>query len=266
VLGPRDALPAPLPPVDEADPVLWKERHAGRVWLVPVFDQPVRLLGALLTLVAVALFATGAFLLVQRAARALDVDEASLLARRGAGPHDSAGSMLLATGVLAGALYLLPLAIGVSGCVAGERFRGTLDPLLATPIGRWRVLRSKVRAHAERGLGFAGTAAAALGAAFGADGGTWVGLAAVAWFAGGVGLVIGLGAWLSVRCAAPARGFLFALPAVVAVVALPVFLWKFTNWEQTARSAGLLAWGAAAFALAAMVLWWRAGTELNRGG
>jgi ABC-type transport system involved in multi-copper enzyme maturation permease subunit len=266
VLAPLDADRAPLPPVDDADPVLWKERHAGRAPLIPVFDQPVRLLGALATLVTVALFATGAFLLVERTVRAMDPDEAERLLRLGPGPPDSAGRMLLAAGVFAGALYLLPLAAGVTGCVAGERFRGTLDPLMATPVGRRRVLRSKVRAHAERGLGFAGAAAAALGAGFGADGGTRLGLAAVAWFAAGVGLVIGLGAWLSVRCALPVRGFLFAVPAVVAVVVLPVFVWQFTDWEDAARSAELLAWGAAAFALAAVVLWWRAGAELERGG
>jgi ABC-type transport system involved in multi-copper enzyme maturation permease subunit len=265
VLAPRDP-DRPLPPVDDADPVLWKERHTGRAPLVPVLDQPVRILGALATLVTVALFATGGFLLVQRTVRAMDPDEAGRLLRRGPGPPDSAGSMLLAAGVFAGALYILPLAVGVTGCVAGERFRGTLDPLLATPADRRRALWSKVRAHAERGLGFAGAAAAALGAGFGADGGTRLGLAAVAWLAGGVALVAALGAWLSVRCALPVRAFLFAVPALVAVVVLPVFVWRFTNWQDAARSAGLLAWGGGAFALTAVVLWWRAGVELERGG
>ncbi len=245
--GPPETEPAPLPPVDEADPVLWKERHAGRTSPLQMPDRPVRLLGGMFTLLAVALFAAGGFQLVQRAVRALDPYEAERLLQRGGEPPDAAASMLVAAGVFAAGLYLLPLAVGVTGSVAGERFRGTLDSLLTTTLGRRKMLWSKLRAHAERGLVFAGGAAAALGAGFSADGGAWFGLAAVAAFASGVGLVIGLGAWLSVRCATPVQAFRLCMPAVVAVVGLPVLAWNITDWQDTTRPTELLAWTAGGF-------------------
>ena len=256
----------PLPPIDDADPVLWKERHAGRTSPLPVFDQPVRLLGGLATLVAITLFVTGGFVLLQRVARALDPQEATELLRRGLQPPDAAGSLLVTAGILASGLYLLPLAVGVTGVVAGERFRATLDSLLATPMSRRRMLRSKVRAHAERGLAFAGGAAIALGAGFGADGGTRLGLAALAALAAGTGLVVALAAWLSVRCPTPVLALRLCMPAVVIVVGLPIVVWYLIDWENLAPAVRLLTWTAAAFALAAAILWWRAGAAGERGG
>jgi ABC-type transport system involved in multi-copper enzyme maturation permease subunit len=266
VLGPRDADPPPLPPLDAADPVLWKERHSGRVPPVPVLDRPLRILGAVVTVVAVALFVGGGWLVLQRAMRALDPAEAARYARSDSAARETGSRLLVAAGVLASGLYLLPLAVGVTGCVASERFRGTLDSLLTTTLGRKKMLRSKARAHAERGLVFAGGAAAALGAGFGVDGGTRFGLAALAAFAAGVGLVVGLGAWLSVRCATPVRAFRMCLPAVVAVVGLPVIAANLKGLENAPDPMGVLAWSAAAFAVAGAVCWWRAGVELERGG
>lgn len=253
--------PPPLPPLDDTDPVLWKERHAGRTPLLPVLDKPVRVLGAVAAVLAVALFVGGGWVLVKRAALAFDPVEAERMLDR----PDGGGALLVAAGVVASALYLLPLAAGVTGCVAGERFRGTLDPLLTTPLSRWRLLWSKVRAHAERGLVFAGGAAAALGAGFGADVGVRTGLAAVAGFAGGVALVVGVGSWLSVRSPAPVRAFRLCVPVLLAVVGLPVLAWHLPAGEGVPRAAEVLAWGAVASAAAGAALWWRAGAELNRG-
>jgi ABC-type transport system involved in multi-copper enzyme maturation permease subunit len=265
VLGDADEEPTPLPPLADADPVLWKERHAGRTSPAPVLDRPVRILGKVVAVAAFALFAAGGFTLVERAVRVLDPAEAERLLSRGP-PPDNAGWVLAAAGVLASGLYLVPLAVGATGCVAGERSRGTLDALLLTAVGRRGVVWSKVRAHAERGLVFAGVAAAALGAGFGADSGAKLGLAAVAAFAGGVALVAGLGAWLSVRCATPARAFRLCLPAVVAVIGLPVVVWNVAAWDRPTRPAEVLAYTAAAFAALGLALGWRAGAELGKGG
>lgn len=265
VFGPSDPEPPPLPPVHDADPVLWKERHAGRTPPLPVLDRPARLFGALVAVVAVALFVGGGWLLVERALRTLDPAEAMRVVSRG---HDAgvwAGVLLVAAGLLAAGLYLLPLAVGVTGCVAGERFRGTLDSLLAAPLDRRRVLRSKVRAHAERGLVFAGGAAAALGSAFGTEIDVRTGVAALAAFAAGVGLVVGFGAWLSVRCATPVLAFRLCSPAVLVAVSLPALAWWAPTREFGVGPAELLAWGAAACVLLGAAFWWRAGAELERG-
>jgi ABC-type transport system involved in multi-copper enzyme maturation permease subunit len=258
--------PDPLPPLDDADPILWKERHSGRTPLLPALARPARIIGTAFTLMAATLFATGGFLLIQRTAHALDPLESERLLRRGTEPPDSAGAMLIAAGAFASGLYLLPLAIGATGCIAGERFRGTLDALLTTSLGRRRMLQSKVRAHAERGLVFAAGAATALGAGFGADGGAWFGAAAIAAFASGVAFVLGLGAWLSVRCETPLRAFRLCLPAVVAVVGLPVLVWNLTEWDDTTQPTEAFAWTGAAFAVLGLIFWWRAAAELERGG
>ena len=89
LFGPPRVEPRPLPPLDDADPVLWKERHTGRTRKLPVLDTPVRWLGGLFTLIAVMLFATGGWQLVKRALRAMDPVEAERLSRRGPEPPDS---------------------------------------------------------------------------------------------------------------------------------------------------------------------------------
>src|SRR5204862_2032929 len=86
VLSDADEEPAPLPPVADADPVLWKERHAGRVSPVPALDQPMRHLGTLVVFAAFALFAVGGFMLVQRAVKALDPVEAERFLNRSSTP------------------------------------------------------------------------------------------------------------------------------------------------------------------------------------
>src|SRR5262249_8849544 len=81
----------------------------------------------------------------------------------------------------------------------------------------------------------------------------------------GGALVVGLGAWLSVRCPTPLRAFRLCMPVVVAVVGLPVLAWRLPEEEAVIRPVELLAWSAAAFAVSAVVCWWRAGAGLDRG-
>jgi ABC-type transport system involved in multi-copper enzyme maturation permease subunit len=257
--------PVTLPPVDEANPVLWKERYASRVRPLPLLDTPARWLSAMFAIIAVMLFVTGGWLLVTRAVRALDPIEADRLAQRGPEPPDQGGGLMTTAGVLAAALYLVPLAIGVAGCVAGERHRGTLDALLATPLSRWSILGSKVRAHTESGLVFGIGAITGIGCGFGADGGTRLGLAAMIALVAGFALVIALTAWLSVRCATPVRAFRLALPAVVAVIGLPVLVRSAIEWGTIGPSIAVFDWAVGICAVTALVLWWRAGAELERG-
>jgi ABC-type Na+ efflux pump permease subunit len=265
VLSDADEEPAPLPPIADADPVLWKERHAGRISPVPVLDRPVEVLGKLVAVAVFILFALGGFQLVARAMQVIDPAEAERLLQRGSRPPDSAGWVLVSAGVLASGAYLVPLAVGVTGCVAGERVRGTLDALLLTTLDRRGIVWSKVRAHAERGLLFAGAAGAALGAGYAADGGMKLGLAAVAAFAGGVVFVAGLGVWLSVRRATPVEAFRLCLPAVLVVIGLPILVWNGNDWNGV-RPLEVLAWSAVAFTLVGLALGWRAGAGLKRGG
>ena len=251
--------------MDEADPVLWKERYASRARPLPILDSPARWLGGLVAVLAAMLFVMGGLLLVTRAVRALDPAEAERLAQRGPEPPDLGGGLMATAGVLAAGLYLVPLTIGMAMCVAGERHRGTLDALLATPLRRQSVLRSKARAHTERGLVFGVGAITGVGCGFGADGGVRLGLAAMAALTAGIALVTAFAAWLSVRSATPVRAFRLALPVVVLVIGLPVLVRNAIEWNATGQSIALFEWAAGLCAVAALVLWLRAGADLERG-
>jgi ABC-type Na+ efflux pump permease subunit len=264
VFAPPRIDPGPLPPIDDADPVLWKERHTGRSSPLPVLDTPVRWLGGMFALIAVMLFVTGGWQLAKRPLRALDPSQVERMSNRRSEPPDG-GNLMIAAGVFAAGLYLLPLAIGVSGSIAGERHRATLDSLLTTLLSRRAILRSKVRAHVESGLVFGVGAITAAGCGFGADGDVQLGVAAMAAVVAGFALVIALGTWLSVRCATPIRAFRLCLPAVVLVIGLPVLVGRSIEWENVGPSIALFGWTAAICAVAACVFWWRAGAELERG-
>ena len=89
--------------------MLWKERHSGRTSQLPVLDTPVRWLGDVRA-IAVMLFATGGWLLVERALRAMDPVEAERLAGRGPAATGRQRRGLAAAGMFA-AGYLV-LAVG----------------------------------------------------------------------------------------------------------------------------------------------------------
>jgi ABC-type Na+ efflux pump permease subunit len=264
LLPDRVAIPQ-LPPVDDANPVLWKERCVGwrPEWAVPIVTRP---LGTLVAVLALMLFAGGAWTVMKRLARSVDPETERLV--RPSGTPDRGGWLLVGAAVFAVGRYLLPLTVGVSGTIAGERRRGTLDALLSTTLDRGAILRAKVWAHAERGLIFAAGAIAALGMAFIVDGRMRLGLAAVALTVGGIWLVIGLGAWLTVRCATDVRAFRFLLPVTVLVIGWPVGAWNLLSAEPTFPAErvmrGLLIAAGVCVVIGAM-FWWLACVRLNRG-
>jgi ABC-type transport system involved in multi-copper enzyme maturation permease subunit len=269
LLRPDDEPRPDLPPVDETDPVLWKERCIGHrpAWGVPTVARGVSALAAGL---AVVLFLAGGWVLAQRVALVLHPERGAQLADRPGAP-DEGGWLLVCAGVLAAGRYLLPLAVGVSDAIAGERLRGTLDALLATPLDRRTVLGAKVRAVAERGSVFAAVAVTAVGMAFTADGGVRLGAAAAVLVLCGFGLVIGAGAWLTVRRPTDTRAFRLLLPIAVAAVGWPVGVRNLlpTGPEEMVIPPELLApalLGAAGVCGATgLVLWWLAGRALERG-
>jgi hypothetical protein len=169
-------------------------------------------------------------------------------------------------GTLAGGAFLLPAAVGLSAAVARERHRKTLDAVLGLPVGRRVVLWTKVRAVVERGWWWGLTAVLAAGAAFGADGGRTLGLAAAGFVAAAIILVVGLGAWLTVRCPTEVRAFRFLVPAVVLAVGVPVLAWNQTDWDRPRDTAVRLASAATAAALLGVLLWRQAGRDLDRLG
>ncbi|MCI0702743.1 MAG: ABC transporter permease [Planctomycetia bacterium] len=264
LLPDREPIPQ-LPPVDEANPVLWKERCVGwrPEWSVPVVTRP---LGTLVAVLAILLFVGGAWTVMQRLAKSVDPDADRLI--RPSGTPDLGGWLLVGAAMFATGRYLLPLTVGVTGAIAGERRRGTLDVLLSTTLARGAILRAKVWAHAERGLIFAAGAIAALGMAFIVDGGVRLGLAAAALVVSGIWLVIALGAWLTVRCATDVRAFRFLLPVTVLVIGWPAGVWNLLVAEPNI-SAGRVLWGlliaSGACAVIGAVFWWLACMRLNRG-
>ena len=255
--------PPQLPPLNETDPVLWKERHLGRSRPLPILDTPVRWLGAMFALIAIMLFITGGWLLVKRAFRAFDPIEAEKLERRGPEPPDRGGRLMTTAGVIAAGLYLIPLAVGVTASIAGERQRATLDSLLATSLHRRIVLWSKMRAHSESGLVFGVGAITGVGCGFWADGGATR-------YRGNDGTrgdvrarhrsALALG---SLRDSGP-RGPPLR-PAVVVAMALPVLARNAIEWETIEPTVNALAWIAGISVLAAIVCYWRAAAELEGG-
>ncbi|MBP3954178.1 ABC transporter permease subunit [Gemmata sp. G18] len=266
LLQPEDEVPPDLPPIDAADPVLWKERCVGwrPEWALPTLST---VLGTGAGAGALVLFAWGAWTFLARLGRTFDPSEIERLSQQPGG-LETGGWLLTIAGVLAAGRYLLPLAVGLSGAIAGERFRGTLDVLLATTLDRRTVLRAKVQAHAERGTAFAAIAVAAVGMAFIADAGIRVGLAAAGLAALAIVLVIALGAWLTVRCPSDSRAFRLSLPITMLVVGWPVLAWNLLRGDVPVPPQmmfwGLLSAGGACGAASA-VLWAHAAHVLARG-
>lgn len=263
LIQPDHAPRRSLPPVDEADPVLWKERCAG---FRPAWGMPVvgRVLAATGTALVVLLFVAGGRELGRRVQWTFQPESPTSQP-----VSDAGGWLLMAAGVFASGRYLLPLSVGLSGAIAGERYRGTLDALLTTPLSRRAVLGAKVQAHVERGLGFATAAAIGPGMAFTSDS-VRLGAASATLVLCSIGLTIGLGAWLSVRCASDARAFRLLLPFVLLAVGWPLGVWNLLRVESDVRLspdavAGWLFAAAGVCAVSGLALWWHAGRALDRG-
>jgi ABC-type Na+ efflux pump permease subunit len=246
-------VPPKRPRLDEKDPLLWKERYvAGRPAQAGSADR-ARAAGCLFAALALILLFVGLGILINRLWVRPTED-------------DMGGQLVLNGSTVALGLYLVPAAIGLSAAVARERHRQTLDALLALPVSRGRILQAKVRAAMERAWAWGPAAALASGVAFGADGGWQLGLAAAAFVLAGIGLVAGLGAWLTVRCPTEVRALRFLVPAVVLVVGVPVGVWGQTDWSAPVLSVFGLAAVAGVFAVAGLIFWWRACRDLRRAG
>ena len=165
--------------MNEANPLLWKERY------VPRTDTDGGAAARLIFSVLAVLF------LGLGAARMFASDRSDY--RDGIGLNPPA-QMLTSGGVFAAGLYLIPAAIGLSGAVARERQRQTLETLLTLPTTRAEILRAKVRAAVESGWWWPVVAAAAVGAAFGVTEGWAFGLGVGGCVLAGCGFVVGLGA------------------------------------------------------------------------
>jgi ABC-type transport system involved in multi-copper enzyme maturation permease subunit len=236
-----------LPPIADLDPLLWKERFVigraggndtGRVAVVGF-----GCLGALL-------LAIGGWILLDRL-----IDPGKV--------PDEGGRLVMTAGTIFAGVYLFPVAISLASAVARERRRQTLESLLALPMSRRRILWTKVRAAVERGWWWPVLAVVAAGLSFGADGGWPLGFAAAIVFFAGTVFVVGLGSWLTVRSLSEMRALRFLIPAVVIVVGLPVFVWNTMDWTVPLLPRLGMTAGAVIFAVAASLLWWRAGREMG---
>src|SRR5262249_17807407 len=140
--------------------------------------------------------------------------------------------------------------------------------LLCIPLDRRAILRSKVQAHAERGTAFVAVAGAAIGMAFTADGDIRLGASSAALGFGGIVLVLGLGAWLTVYWATDFRAFRILLLFVLLSVGWPVGLWQLLNADTGVPREllmQLVLFTAITNALAGLVFWWRAERRLVLG-
>ena len=252
-----------LPPIDDTDPIGWKERHVtGRVIggansagnsLALVFGG----LGGLLMVV-------GSCILIERYADSLE-PVGPLGSMTSSSKWDPGGQLLIDGSTLAAGAYLVPAAIGLAMTIARERNKRTLDALLTIPDERSFILGRKVWAAMRRGWGWLLAAVLAAGLSFSVDGGWKMGVAAVEFILAGVGLVVGLGAWLTVRCSSEIRAFRLLLPVVVLVVGTPVAAWNAIDSLQPTWHALGLATAAAVFALAGTRLWKSASLQLENG-
>jgi ABC-type transport system involved in multi-copper enzyme maturation permease subunit len=222
----RDATPRPraLPAMGNSEPILWKERCVSwrPAWTMPSVEK---LVSRIVAVAVVFLAALGLWNVFAYLARGLDPTTTAIASVQ-PGATDSGGWLLMSAGVFAAGRYLLPLTVGLSGMIAGERFRGTLDSLLATPLNRAAVLRAKVQANIERGLAFAATATSAIGIAFITNAGVRVGLAAALLMLSAMVFVVALGSWLSVRAQTDTRAFRLLLPIALLVAGWPAGVWN----------------------------------------
>ena len=264
VFNPSVRPTLPLPPLNEADPVLWWERHIARTRPLPILDIPARWLGGILAVIASVSFIKGAWELLRRAVLGLNPEYAHQLSNQGMERLDG-GVWLITAGVLAAGLFLFPLTVGVIGSIAGERDKRTFDSLLMTLIPRRIILWSKVRAHIEAGLVFGVGSVTAIGCCFGAEAGMPLALVAMATVIAGFWFVIAIVAWLTVWCKTPGQAFRFCLLPVCLAIALPFIAWRFTDWNNLGPTLTTLCWASAILTLMGCVLWWRAVVDLDRG-
>jgi ABC-type transport system involved in multi-copper enzyme maturation permease subunit len=246
-----EQTPAPFhrPPIADDDPLLWKERYVNGP-RAPSADAS-RLIPWAVTAIGILLIVIGGFQMSERLTDPKHID-------------DEGGRLVMTGGILIAGAYLFPAAVALASAVARERRRNTLESLLAIPLDRRTVLRTKVRAAVERNAWWLPLTVLAAGGSFAADGGWRFGIAAAAFVLFGTGFVVGLGAYLTVRTSSEVQAFRFLVPAVVVVVGAPVGVWNATDWAQPLLAEVGLGISAVVFAVAGAVLWRRAGAILER--
>jgi ABC-type transport system involved in multi-copper enzyme maturation permease subunit len=206
---PRAAVRVLPPPRVRGDPLLWKEQYyggggtAGEVVRTSSYAlcvlQPVMILAPLVPELA-----------DPAAAGRIARDVRPLVLTLGLG--------LLAATALAG-------TVGAAAGLSGERGRGTLDPLLVLPGGRWAVLRAKWLGSLLRVRGMAAAAAVpwVLGLALGVVQPAAAPLLAVA-AAAHLAFLASLGVCVSARAAGPGRAVLTAVAVVLLLSVGPPLL------------------------------------------
>ena len=264
VFGPSETATRPMPPQDSANPVLWRERHAVRTAPFPILNRTAQWIGAMLGLVAAALFMMGGWQLLNRAIQGLDPDEAHSFSHTSSERPES-GGLLVAAGVLLSVLYLIPLCAGITGSISEERNGRTLDCLLVTLIPGQTILRSKVQAHVEHWMVFGVGSVTAIGCAFGAVAGLKLGFAAMVMVLAGFWFATACALWLSVSCATQLRAFWLCLPPVLGTIELPMFVWNLTDWSNPSRAIDAMVLIAVLLTALGGLFWWRAVIVLRRG-
>lgn len=266
LITPRRRNRPTLPPLDSRNAILWKERCLRRPlpWLSPsVWNGMASVVVASIVL----LFVGGTWILVHRVERVWSWSDGIAVKEQLRIP-DRGGWLLLTAGVLAAGRYLFPVAVGVSGAVAGERERRTLETLLATAFHRPSVLRAKVQAQIERGTGLAAVAVTAVGMAITADHGIRLGAMASVLMIAGMVLVVAAGAWLTVHCAHEWRAFRFLFPVAMLSVTWPWGVKAVLQYGQDVSPDGVfrgLVGLSMAAAAAAGLFWWLAERKLDCG-
>ncbi|MCS6864347.1 MAG: ABC transporter permease subunit [Gemmataceae bacterium] len=266
LITPRRRHREPLPPLDARNPLLWKERCLRRPlpWLAP----PVWHGMATMMVAAIALLSVGgAWLVFHRVERVWREPPMMVASEQGRIP-DHGGWLLTGAGVLAAGCYLFPVAVGISAAVAGERERRTLEPLLAAAFSRRSILRAKVQAQIERGVGFAAVAVTAVGMAFTADHGIRLGVATAVMVMVGMALVMAVGAWLTIRCPQEWRALRFLLPVTLLAVMWPLGVKAVLHNRPDVSAEGVfrgLIVVAGAALVATSLLWWWAERTMDHG-
>ena len=210
---PADGRGFVVPPLTDADdPLAWKEEHfAAR--LTGVEGRWFAWLRGCGLAFLLGLLALGLLVLV-------------VIGLRGSGDGLRIGlnwltRFFLAVGVCGVPMIGLRAAAGVST----ERAKGTLEALFSLPIDRADILRAKWRAVVRRGSGWLYGMAALLGMATLLGAVRPLAAAGVAAVVAGFTLFcLGVGGWLSVRCASAVRAALWTLAVALGALLLPFAL------------------------------------------
>ncbi len=214
-------IPRPPIPVDDGDPLGWKERHFAPKYAAGV-NESMR--GCLIGIAATALSVVAAFAFAQLM-WSLNLGRPERMSRSEGFPDFTRALASLISG-----LVMVLFATRTATSVAGEAERQTLTPLLVLPLDRADILRAKLRA----GLGW-------LGATMGAT--LLVELTALPAFVdingpvavAGAALVLAqvastcllaatLGLWLSVSCATATRAAIWSVAVLLTLAVVPLLL------------------------------------------